>query len=96
MENKYTNLEKLSLEELEKMKNELITELNLIDDIEQLEKNIRTEILLLEKKQDLLENNILTDEEVETLRNDFLAQQKVTQRIISELKEKKQQFEKIK
>ena len=89
-------IKNMNLEELEKAKNQLISELELIDEIESLSKNLKAERKMLEQMRDKLDYNTLTDDERELMLNDLFGRSMVIMRMVNELTQKKQEFEKIK
>ena len=89
-------IKNMKLEELEKAKNQLISELELIDEIESLSKNLKAERKMLEQMRDKLDYNTLTDDERELMLNDLFGRSMVIMRMVNELTQKKQEFEKIK
>ena len=88
------DIKDMTLEELRNAKNKLISELELIDEIESLNKSLKIEVKILEQMREKLKSPSLTSDELGEMENNTVGQSMVIARLINELNQKKQEFDK--
>ena len=82
------DIKDMTLEELRNAKNKLISELELIDEIESLNKSLKIEVKILEQMREKLKSPSLTSDELGEMENNTFGQSMVIARLINELNQK--------